>query len=165
MQIRFSRSFLPKKLKLYVPCLHSTSALHYYHSCQPNWVKRNGECRIVLHIGLQILRFFAGNHTNNAYEKLEFSRTLVSSIDYNWLGCFLPPFIFNASGWLYSASFGTDEIFCFVEFHLGAPLKIWLYLAIWPKNDAKEKESVRICLRWVVFFFSRLKKRTYHLIW
>jgi len=38
----------------------------------------------------------------------------------------------------YPTSFGTDKIFCFVDFHLGVATKNWLYLVIWPKNDAKE---------------------------
>ena len=162
--MRFTRSLLPKKLKLYVPCLHSTSALHYYHSGQSNWVKWNGECRIVLHIGLQILRFFAGNHTNNAYEKLDFSRTLVLSIDYNWLECFLPPLIFNASGWLYSASFGTDEIFLFRRIPVRCPTQ---NLAL-PSDLAKkwcEGEGMHRNLSSLDCFFSGWKKRTYHLIW
>ena len=36
---------------------------------------------------------------------------------------------------------GTDKIFCFVDFHLGVPPKNWRYLVFWPKNDAKQEKE------------------------
>ena len=69
----------------------------------------------------------------------------------------------------YPTSFGTDKIFCFVDFHLGVPPKNWRYLVIWPKNDAKEQEKKEKEKKENVgifsvnsSFFSARKKRNHH---
>ena len=67
-----------------------------------------------------------------------------------------------------SRFFGTDKIFCFVDFHLGVPPKNWRCLVIWPKNDAKQekkkekkKENVGIVPMNSSFFLAR-EKRNHH---
>ena len=68
----------------------------------------------------------------------------------------------------YPTSFGTDKIFCFVDFHLGVPAKNWHYLVIWPKNDAKQEKEKKKKKENVGFFsvnssfFLARKKRNHN---
>ena len=61
-----------------------------------------------------------------------------------------------------SDRFGPNKIFCFVDFHLGVPPPNWLYLVIWPKNDAKkekkEKENVGFFSLNLSLFLDRTKR-------